>query len=310
MTRLLRQIFFLLPLLAFLSFSVVSAELKIAALHPVLGDMARSIAGDKATVIDLLRPNGNLHTFEPSPKEIASAAGSALILASGKNLEPYLDSLLDTLSAGNPDCSILDLGASIPDVPSSHATDEDHEHHGHSCCNHSHDPHWWHTPANMKRAARKLAASLSAIDPTNRTAYQSNLTEWNRKMDALDAWARLALSGIPADRKILVTGHSAMSHFCKEYGFREIPIQGISREDEGNPARLALILRKLKQSGDRISCIFPEYATSPKSLEEIASSSGLRLASPLVTDGLAPEASRFEDMFRKNVSSIQQALAQ
>ena len=31
--------------------------LKIAALHPVLGDMARSIGGSRVQVADLLRPN-------------------------------------------------------------------------------------------------------------------------------------------------------------------------------------------------------------------------------------------------------------
>ena len=42
--------------------------LKIAALHPVLGDMARSIGGSRVQVADLLRPNGNLHSFEPDRK--------------------------------------------------------------------------------------------------------------------------------------------------------------------------------------------------------------------------------------------------
>lgn len=39
--------------------------LKIAALHPVLGDMARSIGGSRVQVADLLRPNGNLHSLNP-----------------------------------------------------------------------------------------------------------------------------------------------------------------------------------------------------------------------------------------------------
>lgn len=303
-----------------LSFQASTAgELKLAALHPVLGDMARAIAGDKAVVVDLLRPNGNLHSFEPSPKEIAAAAGASLILSSGKDMEPYLPSLRDTLRSGNSQCSILDLGAAIPDVPSSlpsthseqaEENKHDHEHDGAGCCHHAYDPHWWHTPANMKRAARKLAASLTKIDSPNKATYSANLAAWNKKMDSLDAWARLYFASIPTERKILVTGHSSMAHFCKEYGFREIPVQGISREDEGNPARLAAILKELKQSALHISCIFPEYGTNPKSLEEIADSAGIKLAEPLITDGLAPGAARFEEMFRKNVQSIRDGLTQ
>lgn len=34
-----------------------------------------------------------------------------------------------------------------------------------------------------------------------------------------------------------------MNHFCREFGFRSISIQGISREDEGNSAQLASTLK-------------------------------------------------------------------
>ena len=117
--------------------------LKIAALHPVLGDMARSIGGSRVQVADLLRPNGNLHSFEPAPQDIAAAGQASLVLASGKNLEPYLPKLKDALG-GN--VQILDLGASVPDVPVEEDTaDHDHEHDGDCCAHGPNDPHWWHT---------------------------------------------------------------------------------------------------------------------------------------------------------------------
>ena len=113
--------------------------LKIAALHPVLGDMARSIGGSRVQVADLLRPNGNLHSFEPAPQDIAAAGQARLVLASGKNLEPYLPKLKDALG-GN--VQILDLGASVPDVPVEEDTaDHDHEHDGDCCAHGPNDPH-------------------------------------------------------------------------------------------------------------------------------------------------------------------------
>ena len=93
MRNMLRRI--LIPFLCLLGlFCSLQAQdapvLKIAALHPVLGDMARAIGGSRVQVADLLRPNGNLHSFEPSPQDIAAAGRARLVLASGKNLEPYL----------------------------------------------------------------------------------------------------------------------------------------------------------------------------------------------------------------------------
>ena len=61
--------------------------------------------------------------------------------------------------------------------------------------------------------------------------YTSGLARWNRKMDQLSSWARKELADIPEKARVLVTGHAAMNHFCREFGFRSISIQGISRED-------------------------------------------------------------------------------
>ena len=63
----------LIPFLCLLGlFCTLQAQdaptLKIATLHPILGDMARAIGGSHVQVADLLRPNGNLHSFEPAPQ--------------------------------------------------------------------------------------------------------------------------------------------------------------------------------------------------------------------------------------------------
>lgn len=277
-----------------------SPTVNIAALHPVLGDMARAIGGSHVRVTDLLRPNGNLHSFEPAPQDIAAAGQARLVLASGKNLEPYLPKLKDAL--GNR-VQILDLGAAIPDVPVA-ADSAEHEHHGHgedcACAHGPNDPHWWHTPANMKRAARSLASVLIRMDPAHQQDYKTALSQWNRNMDRLSSWARTELADIPETDRILVTGHAAMNHFCKEFGFRSISIQGVSREDEGNSAQLAATLKKLRESG--VKALFPEYSSNPKSLTEIAKSLNIPVGRPINTDGLAPDGHAFEPMLdRKSV---------
>ncbi len=284
---------------------------KIAALHPILGDMARAIGGTHVEVTDLLNPNGNLHAFQPTPQDVAAAAQAKLVLASGKNLEPYLPKLRDSLPA---DVQILELGAAIPDVPvtADSASVAEHTHgpecdHGHCCHLGPNDPHWWHTPANMKRAARTLTASLSKLAPAHADDFKAALSNWNRRMDRLSAHARTELAGIPADNRILVTGHAAMSHFCKEFGFRSMSLQGVSREDEGNPAQLAGVLKKLREAG--VKALFPETSSSPKSLKVIADSLNIPVAKPLNTDGLAPQSPTFEAMFRLNISIIKEALS-
>ena len=159
----------------------------------------------------------------------------------------------------------------------------------------------------MKRAARALAAALTRMDPAHEQDYKAGLARWNRKMDQLSSWARKELADIPETDRILVTGHAAMNHFCKEFGFRSISIQGVSREDEGNSAQLASTLKKLRAAG--VKALFPEYSSNPKSLTEIAKSLNIPVARPINTDGLAPDGHTFETMFKQNVGIIKEALS-
>ncbi|MCC8020735.1 MAG: metal ABC transporter substrate-binding protein [Akkermansia sp.] len=286
-------------LIAVLFFTpLAAAGVKVAALHPLLGDLARETGGGRVEVADLLRPTGNPHTFEPTARELAAAADAAIVLATGKRMEPYLDRLRDSLP---PQTLLLDLGAAIPDaeVPCPRGAEEGAHGHG------ANDPHWWHTPANMKRAARRLAAALEAIDPEGRELYRARLKEWNRRMDRLDAEARTALAGIPPERRVLATAHASMCHFCREYGFTPLPLQGVSAQDEGHAAALAAVLAELRRR--RAGALFTEMNAPPKMLETIARQLHVP-ALPLITDGLHPELRTFEAIFRHNVKTIAEGL--
>lgn len=285
-----------------------AAGIEVAALHPLLGDLARHVGGNRVTVVDLMQPGSNLHHFEPTAKEMATAVGAQLVLATGKNMEPYLRRLRDALPSG---ARVVELGDAVPDaaVPANvHKHDaECGEHHSEDCCDHGpNDPHWWHTPANMKRAARRLAAVLVETDPGHAEEYRARAREWNREMDELDAEARVALDTIPPEQRILVTGHASMCHFCEAYGFVPIAAQGISMQDEGHASGLADLLVRLRACGAK--AIFTEINASPKMLDTIAEQLGIPTF-PLITDGNDAARRDFASMFRYNVAAIVRGLA-
>ena len=281
--------------------------LTIATLHPIFSDMVKQIGGEHVTIINLLQPNGNLHTFEPSPQDVAGLSKADFLLASGKNMEPYLGKLKDSLSTKT---RVLELGDVIPDVPVVDTLNSDHHDHGPSCsCSHGpNDPHWWHTPANMKRAARLLTKQLSEARPEWKDDFNKALAQWNKNMDSLDTWAKKELAPIPQNKRVIVTGHAAMNHFCKQYHFKALAVQGISRDDEGNTARLSELLKQLRQ--EKIQVIFPEYSSNPKVLEELAKSLQMKVGKPLNTDGLMPNSHSFESVFKMNVKHVKEALTE
>ena len=51
-----------------LSFSIAqAAPLKVATLHPIVADLARQVGGANVEVIEILKPGGDIHHFEPLP---------------------------------------------------------------------------------------------------------------------------------------------------------------------------------------------------------------------------------------------------
>jgi len=278
------------------------AAVKVATLHPILADVARQVGGTHVEVMEIMKPGGDVHHFEPSARDIAAMRGAPLILASGKHLETYLDKLRDSVGSG---VKIVEVGKPIPSL----LLDPKQE--IFVCCpahaKSSIDPHWWHSAENMKRAARIIADELSAVDPANEAAYEAGAKAAGVKFMQLKSWAQKEIARIPrADRK-LVTAHAAFGYFCKEYGFKTIPMLGIGRSDDISAQYIAQTIQAIRDH--KIKAVFPEDQANPKVLTEIVRGTGVKTGEALVADGTSKEAHTFETMLTHNVRVIVAALA-
>ncbi|HYF36406.1 MAG TPA: metal ABC transporter substrate-binding protein, partial [Prosthecobacter sp.] len=273
----------------FLLTAAASAAVKVATLHPLLADLTRQVGGGHVEIIEIFKPGSDVHHFEPATKDIASIRGSALLLACGKNLETYLGKLRDSVGSG---VKIVEVGRTIPSV----LLDPKQE--IFVCCpahaKNSIDPHWWHSAENMKRAARVVADELSAVDPANKDAYEAGAKAAGKRYGEIKTWAQKQLTQIPrADRK-LVTAHAAFGYFCKEFGFKAVPVLGISRGDDASTQYIAQAIQVIRDH--KIRAVFPEDQANPKVLAEIVRSTGVKTGDPLVADGTSRDAHTFETM--------------
>jgi ABC-type Zn uptake system ZnuABC Zn-binding protein ZnuA len=284
-----------------LSSTAMAAGLKVATLHPIIADLARQVGGTQVEVVEILKAGGDVHHFEPAARDIATIRGSTLLLASGKHLETYLDKLRDSLGTG---VKVVEVGRLIPSL----LIDAKQE--VFICCPaHAQggiDPHWWHSADNMKRAARILADEFSEADAANKASYQAAAKAASQRFDTLKRWAQGQISQIPRSDRKLATAHAAFGYFCKEYGFKSLPVLGLSRADDASAAHIAQTIQVIRDQ--KIRAIFPEDQANPKVLNEIVRSTGVKEGSPLIADGTAHTAHTFESMLRHNVAAIIDAL--
>jgi zinc/manganese transport system substrate-binding protein len=273
-----------------------AAELKIAVLHPLLGDLARQIGGTRIEVIDLIGPNGDPHHFEVKPEDLKKAEQATIYLAAGMGLEGYLPKLKTILG---DKAQVIEVGATLPALEGAC----DHEGHDHD---HEHeiDPHWWHSIDLFRRATGIVTEVLVKASPSDATAFEQNATSYRTRLDELEKWSKREIARIPREGRNLATAHAAFNYFCKDFGFTAHPVQGINREQMPDPQALAALVADLKKN--QVMAIFPEKESNPKILQTLTHDTGIRLGEPLIADGTGGMG--YLEMVRHNVSAIVKGL--
>jgi len=283
-----------MKLLFFFLFTLVASGLEVASLHPLITDAVKQVGGQRVTVIEVIKAGDNVHQFKPKAGDIRGLSKASLIFASGKNLEPYLKDLSDSLRA---DQTIIEVGKTIP---SQKVSKEDQIY---ACCQHHAvggiDPHWWHNVRNMERAVRVIEKALIKADPDGKATYSANSKTARKNLGQLDRWVKAQVASIPRGKRHLVTAHAAFGYFCKGYGFKASFVQGLSAEGEVSATQLAGAIKQLRE--EAIPMVFPEKSANPKILQQIAKQTGAKLGEPLIADG---STASYKEMIVANVKSI------
>lgn len=268
--------------------------LDVASLHPLITDAVKQVGGDQVTVVEIVKPGDNVHQFKPKAEDLRALSRASLIFASGKNLEPYLDDLRDSLQAHQ---TVIEVGRTIPSQKVS-AKDQIY-----ACCDHHSaggiDPHWWHNVRYMERAIRVIEKALAEADPAGEATYAANSKAARDRLGQLDRWTKAQIATIPRGKRHLVTAHAAFGYFCKGYGLKASYVQGLSARGEVSATQLAGAIKQLR--AEAIPTVFPEQSANPKVLQQIAKQTGAKVGAPLIADG---SAKSYREMIVSNVRNI------
>lgn len=266
--------------------------IRVSSFSTVLTEIAQQVGGDRVMVTGHIKPGMDPHEFEPQPADLVTVSKSQLVLLSAKHLEGYVNKLKEaTGGKGN----IVEVGNQLSSLKMKEggAVVE--------------DPHWWHSIANMKRAAKAVRDQLSQIRPADKAVLSKNTDAYLVKLDRLQEWVKTRVAELPRDRRKLVTSHDAFQYFAQENGFTIYAIEGVSSSDQPSSKKVAEIIAAIKAQG--VKAIFPESIENPKVLKEITRETGAKIGTELYADGLGGgEAATYEGMMKHNVNAIVDAL--
>jgi zinc/manganese transport system substrate-binding protein len=272
----------------------LATPLKVVASFSVLGDMVREVGGDGIKLTVLVGPDGDAHTFEPSPTNARSLHDADLIVMNGLNLESWMEKLV---KASDTKAAIVVASTGVKP----RQMDED----GESIT----DPHAWQDLANGAIYVRNIEAALSKADPQDAPIYKANAGKLLAELASLDQWTKDQIATIPEDRRKVITTHDAFGYFGAAYGVTFLAPAGLSTDAEPSAQGLGALIDQIKR--ERIKALFIENMSDPRLMDTLARETGVEMGGELYSDALSPKdgpASTYADMFRNNVPKLVTAM--
>lgn len=284
------------------SWSAVS--LRIVCTTTIVGDVVARIAGERNELTVLLPINADPHAFEPTPQDLVAIARADVVFLNGAGLEGNLDPILENASglvvALSDHLDLLHLDAS------------DHEDSERAEVHDGADPHVWFDPTYVGAWVDLIADALSGQDPGGESEYRARADAYRSELAELDAWIEDQLSGLPEERRRLVTDHAVFGYFAARYGFEQVGtvFPGLSSLSEPSARDLASLEEAIAALG--VPVLFVGTTVNRSLAEQIAADTGTRIVT-LYTGSLSEPggpAGGYLELMRYDVTAIVEGLSE
>lgn len=281
-------------------------SLKVVTTFYPMYDFTKNVVGSNGKV-DVLVPTGTEpHDFEPSPKDMAKIEDADVFVYNSDAMETWVPKVLKSLD--NKKIKVVEASKGISlmegtaEEEGDEHTDEEHEH--------SVDPHVWLSPVLAQKEVANIKQAVIEADQTHKQDYEKNADQYIAKLNELDNLFRTTLD--KAKRKDFVTQHAAFGYLAKEYGLTQVPIAGLSPDQEPSPARLAELQKYVKDNN--IKVIYFEEVASPKVAKALADETGAKTVVLSPIEGITKEEQAkgqdYISYMRKNLDALKQSLMQ
>lgn len=237
-----------------------------------VADLARAVAGERAAVRQILRPNSDPHAYEPRPSDVEAVSGAAVVLRSGGGIDDWLDDVVENAGSGVTPTTLIDAVRARRGERKV-------------------DPHWWQNPRDAVAVVQRIRDAIVAADPGGRAAYTASASAYVARLRALDEAIASCMRSIPAQRRKLVTDHDALGAYAERYDIEIVGtvIPGSSTQAQASAGETARLVRTIRATGVRT--IFPQASANAKLGRAIARDADVTIGPPLYADTLGPAGS-------------------
>jgi zinc transport system substrate-binding protein len=207
----------------------------------------KEILGARVDSLDLvlLVKNGmDLHSFNPSAKDIATIANADVVVYVGGESDQWVaKALAATPKAGRVALNLMELlGDRVKEEEVVEGMEHEHAEEAEEVEN---DEHVWLSLKNAEILVRQLAEAVAKLDTAHATEYHMNAALYIAKVSALDAQYRATVES--AERKVILVGDRfPFRYLVDDYGLKYYAaFVGCSAESEASFETVAFLANKM-----------------------------------------------------------------
>lgn len=260
-------------------------------------------------------PGADMHSFEPTQKEMINIAKGDLFVYSSEDMDPVAKTITNSINNDNlklplaKNLSEKDFNANHEHEEAEHSHEHEetaHEHEGHD--HGKNDPHVWLDPEMNKIFAKEIRDDLTKKDPKHQDYYDKNYQKLVKDIEAIDEQMKAITKDTKRDK--VVISHDSIGYLANRYGFEQVGVSGMNNE-EPSQRDLMDIVKNIKATGQPY--VLYEQNISSKVTDVIQKESD---STPLGFHNMATlsksEADKdnisYQSLMKKNIKSLDKAL--
>lgn len=245
-------------------------QLKIVCTNFPAYDFTRQIAKDKASIILLIPPGSEIHSFDPKPDDIIAIENADMFIYGGGESDHWAHDILSTLKNKPEIISMCEISK-----PISNYIDKPEKEHSKHIKEHEHeDEHVWTSPLNAILICKKIAESLCTLDTINAEFYIDNLNRYTNILYNFDKELR-EISSRENKPTLIFADRFPFMHLALEYGFSYYAaFPGCAEITEPSAKTVAFLIDTVKH--ESIPVIFYVEFSNRKICDTIAEDTGAR----------------------------------
>lgn len=241
-----------------------SDKLKVKTTVYPLKSFIEQIGGKHVEVESIYPAGTDLHSYEPTQKDILNASKADLFVYTGNDLDPVAKKIASTIKKDDKKLSLqnsMDQSELLTDQHEhghehgeDHDEDEHHEHgeeheeHEHEHEHHHHggfDPHVWLDPKIDQEMIKGIKDELIKKDPDHKADYEKNYKKLNNELSDIDQSLKDATKG--HEGHTVFISHESLGYLANRYGFVQKGVQSMNAEDPSQK-ELTKIVKEIRDS--------------------------------------------------------------